>query len=180
MASFAEEGRDVLLSQADNYVRYAFTAQQEFFELGMSLLTRQLNTGRRIVGARDLGEAFAACSDLLKASAEDFSSTATRLFERASDAGRAVVEDTAESVREVSAAASEAVQKLDDVVEKSEEVMRASVRRSKRRAQANEAAAFASHAGKSARQEKKPEEDEEDTGAGGETRPTPRNTKEEQ
>src|SRR5262252_7947504 len=161
MASFAEEGRDVLLSQADNYVRYAFTAQQEFLELGMSLLTRQLDTGRRIVGARDLGEAFAACSDLLKASAEDFSSTATRLFERASDAGRAVVEDTAESVREVSAAASEAVQKLDDVVEKSEEVMRASVRRSKRRAQAatNEAAAFASQAEKRTRQEKNPEED---------------------
>ena len=179
MASFAEEGRDVLLSQADNYVRYAFTAQQEFFELGMSLLTRQLDTGRRIVGARDLGEAFAACSDLLKASAEDFSSTATRLFERASDAGRAVVEDTAESVREVTAAASEAVQKLDDVVEKSEQVMRASVRRSKRRAQAatNEAAAFASQAGKSTRQEKNPEEDK---GAGDEIRPTPRNPKEEQ
>src|SRR5262249_5730700 len=143
------------------------------------LLTRQLDTGRRIVGARDLGEAFAACSDLLKASAEDFSSTATRLFERASDAGRAVVEDTAESVREVSAAASEAVQKLDDVVEKSEEVMRASVRRSKRRAQAatNEAAAFASQAEKGMRQGKNPEEDK---GARDETRPTPRNPKEEQ
>ena len=135
MASFAENGRDVLLSQADNYVRYAFTAQQQFFELGMSLLTRQLDARRRIVGARDLGEAFAAYSDLLRASAEDFSSTATRLFDRASDAGRAVVEDTAQSVREVTAAATEAVQRVEEVVEKSEQVVRASVRRSRRRAQ---------------------------------------------
>jgi methyl-accepting chemotaxis protein len=126
MASFAENGRDVLLSQADSYVRYAFAAQQEFFELGMNLLTRQVDTGLRIVGARDFGEAFVACSDLLKANADDFSSAATRLFDRASDAGRAVVEDTAQSVGEVAAAATEAVQKVDEVVEKSEQVVRAS------------------------------------------------------
>jgi methyl-accepting chemotaxis protein len=135
MASFAENGRDVFSSPADSYVRYAFAAQQEFFELGMSLLTRQLHTGQRIIGARDLGEAFAACSDLLKASAEDFSSTATRLLDRASDTGRAVVEETAESVRDVAVAASEVVQKVDEVVEKSEQVVRASVRR-RRRSQA--------------------------------------------
>jgi len=144
MASFAEDSRDVLLSQTDNYVRYAFTAQQEFFELGMSLLTRQLDTGLRIAGARDVREAFTAYSDLLKASAEDFSSTAARLFDRASDAGRTVVEDTAQSVREVAAAATEVVQKVDEVVEKSEQVVRASVRRNRRRSQAGSSEANAS------------------------------------
>ena len=166
MMSFADNGRDVLLSRADNYVRYAFTAQQEFFELGMSLLTRQLNTGIRIVGARDLGEAFAACSDLLKASAEDFSSTATRLLDRASDAGRAVVEDTAQSVREVTAAASEVVQKVDEVVDKSEQVVRASVRRGKRRAQAGSGEATAS----SSKAQRDPEES---NAAGDEKLPAP-------
>jgi hypothetical protein len=144
MASFAENAGDVISSPADSYVRYALAAQQEFFELGMSLLTRQLDTGRRMIGARDLGEAFAACSDLLKASAEDFSSTATRLLDRASDTGRAVVEDTAESVREVAVAASEVVQKVDEVVEKNEQVVRASGRRSRRRSPAASSEAAAS------------------------------------
>lgn len=173
MASFAENGRDVLLSQADNYVRYAFTAQQEFFELGMSLLTRQLDTGFRIVGARDLREAFTAYSDLLKANAEDFSSAATRLFDRASDAGRAVVEDTAQSVREVTAAATEAAQKVDEVVEKSEQVVRASVRRNRRRAQgaSSEADAAAAPAQPSTQQ---------DEHGGDEIPPTPVNPEETQ
>ena len=160
MASVAENGPDVLMSQADSYVRYAFAAQQEFFELGMNLLTRQLDTGRRIVGARDFGEAFAACSDLLKASAEDLSSTATRLFDRASDAGHAVVEDTAQSVRQVAAAATEAVQKVDEVVEKSEQVVRATVRRSRKRAQAASAEADKSDADQTATAPAKPNPEE--------------------
>ena len=132
MASI-EQSSDVFFSRTENYLRYAFAAQQEFFELGINVLARQLDTGRRIAVAQDLTEAFIACSDLMRGTAADLSTTVTHLFDRASDAGSAVVVDTAQSVREVTAAATDAVQKVEEVIERTEQVVRASARRTRKR-----------------------------------------------
>lgn len=136
MASAEEQSRDVFFSGTDNYLRCAFVAQQEFFQLGMNLLQREMDTGRRIVGSRDFSQAFAAYADLMSGTMEDFSASTSRLFEQLSATGAKMVEDTAEGVQQVSALTTEAARNVQETVEKAEQVVRASVRRGRKSGQA--------------------------------------------
>src|SRR5512146_915708 len=99
MDSFTERGRDGFRAVGANYMGYAFSAQQELFQLGMNLFQRELETGRRMVGCRDMSQAFAAFNHLMQETVEDFSAATARLLERASAAGARSLQETDHRMR---------------------------------------------------------------------------------
>jgi hypothetical protein len=107
MDSFTERGRDGFRAVGANYMGYAFSAQQELFQLGMNLFQRELETGRRMVACRDMSQAFAAFNHLMQETVEDFSAATARLLERASAAGARSLQETDHRMR----AAGETVQR---------------------------------------------------------------------
>jgi hypothetical protein len=94
MDRFAEQGRDGFRAIGANYLSYAFSAQHEFFQLGMNLFQRELETGRRIVACRDMSQAFAAFNHLMMETVEDFSAATARLLDQASPAGSRSLQET--------------------------------------------------------------------------------------
>lgn len=133
----AEQSRDAFFSGTDNYLKCALLAQQELFQLGVNLLQREMDAGQRIVGSRDLAQAFAACAELMRGTVEDLSESTARLFKEMSVSGPKIVEGTAESVREAPPPATEPA--------KAGEAARGPVRRARKRGQTaeNEATAKA-------------------------------------
>jgi len=91
--SFGEASRasrDAIESGSQSYLGFMFRAQQEFFQFGVNLLQREIDTGRRIAGARNVGETFSAYNELVRDTVQDFAETTTRLIDRAYDAGSIV------------------------------------------------------------------------------------------
>lgn len=78
-----ETGREF----GNNYMNYAVATQQKLLRLSMSLFQRQWETGQRIVGSRDLGQAIGAWTDFARNTVEDFSAATTRLLGHACAAG---------------------------------------------------------------------------------------------
>jgi ketosteroid isomerase-like protein len=86
-----------MLGSSEGYLRYVFTAQQELLQLSVNLLRREIETSHRLAGSRDVTAAFAACSDLMRGTVEDFTAAATRLLNQASNAGGDAVQNAQRS-----------------------------------------------------------------------------------
>ncbi|MGH7032469.1 MAG: hypothetical protein ACREFL_01905 [Stellaceae bacterium] len=99
MDSFTEQGRDGFHAVGANYMSYAFSAQQELFQLGMNLFQRELETGRKMAACRDMSQAFAVFNHLMQETAEDFSAATARLLERASTVGSRSLQDAEHPLR---------------------------------------------------------------------------------
>lgn len=96
MDTMTGETRAMARDLGGNYMSYALTAQQELFQLGVNLFQRQWDTGRKIVGSRDLGQAMGAWTDLAKNTVEDFSAATTRLLDHACATGSTTAQTTQE------------------------------------------------------------------------------------
>jgi hypothetical protein len=95
----ANQTRENAREIAGDYMNYAVTAQQELFRLSVNMLQRQWETGRKIVGSRDFGQALGAWTDLAKNTVEDFSATTARLLDQACAAGSTIAQKTQEGFR---------------------------------------------------------------------------------
>jgi hypothetical protein len=101
MDSIAEQGRDGFRAIGANYMSYAFSAQHEFFQLGMNLFQRELETGRKIVACRDMSQAFAVFNRLMMETVEDFSAATARLLDHASAVGSRSLQETEHRIHAV-------------------------------------------------------------------------------
>lgn len=91
--------QDAFRRAGDDYLSYAVSAQQELMQLGMNLFQREMAAGQRIVGSRDLGQAFTVWTDLMKETVQDFSGTTTRLLDGASSVGSKIAQSTQDALR---------------------------------------------------------------------------------